>query len=50
MRWLAVEGVRLVRTSTPWAEPLHGAGGWTDWLDRATTATELERLATSDGR
>ncbi|WP_433409587.1 DEDD exonuclease domain-containing protein [Saccharomonospora azurea] len=41
-RWLTRPGVRLVRTSTPWAEPLHGAGRWRTWLDTVDTATALE--------
>ncbi|MEU3271892.1 DEDD exonuclease domain-containing protein [Saccharomonospora sp. NPDC006951] len=44
LRWLTRPGVRLVRTATPWAEPVHGAGGWRPWLERAATATTLEAL------
>ncbi|GAB2973209.1 DEDD exonuclease domain-containing protein [Amycolatopsis acidiphila] len=43
LRWLTRAGVRLVRTAIPWAEPAHGAGGWHDWLERASTATALEQ-------
>lgn len=43
-RWLTRPGVRLVRTSTPWAEPLHGAGRWRSWLDTADTAVALEAI------
>ncbi|WP_197320405.1 DEDD exonuclease domain-containing protein [Saccharomonospora sp. NB11] len=45
-RWLTRPGVRLVRTSSPWAEPLHGAGGWRSWLDAVDTATALENAGT----
>ncbi|NKQ56535.1 DEDD exonuclease domain-containing protein [Amycolatopsis sp. K13G38] len=43
LRWLTKPGVRLVRTAVPWAEPAYGAGGWQDWLERASVANELER-------
>ncbi|GAA5159614.1 MULTISPECIES: DEDD exonuclease domain-containing protein [Amycolatopsis] len=45
LRWLTRPGVRLVRTAVPWAEPAHGAGGWEEWLARASTATALEQAA-----
>ncbi|GHF84593.1 DNA polymerase-3 subunit epsilon [Amycolatopsis bartoniae] len=45
LRWLTKPGVRLVRTAVPWAEPAHGAGGWQEWLERASTATALEQAA-----
>lgn len=41
-RWLTRPGIRLVRTTTPWSEPAHGAGRWHGWLDRVATATALE--------
>ncbi|MEU6643860.1 DEDD exonuclease domain-containing protein [Saccharomonospora sp. NPDC046836] len=44
LRWLTRPGVRLVRTATPWAEPMHGAGAWRPWLDRAATAITLENV------
>ncbi|RZQ59402.1 DEDD exonuclease domain-containing protein [Amycolatopsis suaedae] len=44
-RWLTQPGVRLVRTTAPWAEPAHAAGPWRPWLDQAGTATALERVA-----
>ncbi|SDZ11485.1 DNA polymerase-3 subunit epsilon [Amycolatopsis xylanica] len=44
VRWLAKPGVRLVRTSVPWAEPARAAGGWRSWLDLAATAASLERV------
>ena len=47
-RWLTRPGVRLVRTSTPWAEPVHGAGRWRAWLDAADTATALEAIGHGD--
>jgi DNA polymerase-3 subunit epsilon len=42
LRWLGRDGVRLVRSSMPWAEPATAAGGWSSWLDLASTATMLE--------
>ncbi|SFK94338.1 DNA polymerase-3 subunit epsilon [Amycolatopsis sacchari] len=45
LRWLTRPGVRLVRSAVPWAEPAHGAGGWEEWLARASTATALEQAA-----
>ena len=45
LRWLRRGGVRLVRTSTPYSEPARCAGPWRSWLDRVTTASELEHLA-----
>ncbi|WAL67275.1 DEDD exonuclease domain-containing protein [Amycolatopsis cynarae] len=42
LRWLTRPGVRLVRTTTPWAEPAHGAGRWQRWLDRVAAAAALE--------
>ncbi len=37
-RWLGDDGVRLVRTSHGWHEPVHGAGAWADWCARARDA------------
>ncbi|CAM2849581.1 DEDD exonuclease domain-containing protein [Saccharomonospora xinjiangensis] len=48
-RWLTRPGVRLVRTSTPWAEPLHGAGRWQSWLNAADTAVALEAVGDAAG-
>ncbi len=48
-RWLTRPGVRLVRTSAPWAEPLHGAGRWRAWLDAADTAAALEAVGDAAG-
>ncbi len=45
LRWLTRPGVRLVRTTHPWAEPAAVAGGWQEWLDLAASATALERVA-----
>jgi DNA polymerase-3 subunit epsilon len=45
LRWLTRPGVRLVRTTHPWAEPAAVAGGWQKWLDLAASATALERVA-----
>lgn len=38
VRWLEQPGTRLVRTSSPWAEPARGAGSWLAWRDRAQAA------------
>jgi DNA polymerase-3 subunit epsilon len=45
LHWLGRPGVRLVRSSIPWAEPARAAGSWRSWLDLAATATTLERAA-----
>ncbi|MEC3978371.1 DEDD exonuclease domain-containing protein [Amycolatopsis sp. H20-H5] len=45
LRWLARPGVRLVRTTHPWAEPATIAGGWHTWLNQVATATSLEHAA-----
>jgi DNA polymerase-3 subunit epsilon len=37
-RWLTLPGTRLVRTSTPWAEPAGSAARWRDWAARASSA------------
>lgn len=42
LRWLHRPGVRIVRTSQPWAEPARAAGGWGDWLERVSYARALE--------
>ncbi|MGH3432029.1 MAG: DEDD exonuclease domain-containing protein, partial [Thermocrispum sp.] len=42
LRWLARPGVRLVRSTEPWAEPAGAASGWRGWLDRASAARTLE--------
>lgn len=42
LRWLSRPGVRLVRTSQPWAEPARAAARWRGWLERVSTATDLE--------
>jgi DNA polymerase-3 subunit epsilon len=42
LRWLARPGVRLVRSTQPWAEPAGAATGWRGWLDRAAAARTLE--------
>jgi DNA polymerase-3 subunit epsilon len=44
LRWLARPGVRLVRTTRPWAEPA-AVAGWRGWLDLAAGARTLERVA-----
>jgi DNA polymerase-3 subunit epsilon len=49
LRWLERPGVRLVRTSAPWAEPANGAGGWRPWLRRVATATSLEAATARRG-
>ncbi|WP_432420328.1 DEDD exonuclease domain-containing protein [Nocardia neocaledoniensis] len=46
-RWLAKPGVRIVRTSEGYHEPLHGAARWTGWAQlaraAATTPTAAEQ-------
>ncbi|QBJ98498.1 DEDD exonuclease domain-containing protein [Rhodococcus sp. ABRD24] len=37
-RWLESDGVRIVRASSGYAEPAHGAGGWEDWCTLARAA------------
>jgi DNA polymerase-3 subunit epsilon len=37
-RWLTQPGIRLVRTSAPWAEPAGSAARWREWADRASAA------------
>ncbi|HEY3608708.1 MAG TPA: DEDD exonuclease domain-containing protein [Pseudonocardiaceae bacterium] len=38
-RWLSGPGIRLGRTSVPWAEPAGSAGAWRAWAERAAAAT-----------
>jgi DNA polymerase-3 subunit epsilon len=38
LRWLDRQGTRLVRTTTPWAEPTGAAAGWREWAERAAHA------------
>jgi len=38
VRWLHDDGVRIVRTSQGWSEPLRGAGAWAQWGELARTA------------
>ncbi|GAA5114710.1 DEDD exonuclease domain-containing protein [Haloechinothrix salitolerans] len=42
LRWLHRPGVRIVRTTRPWAEPARAAGGWGEWLERVSQARALE--------
>ncbi len=37
LRWLEQPGTRLVHVEGVWASPLHGAGRWRAWLERAET-------------
>jgi DNA polymerase-3 subunit epsilon len=39
-RWLERPGSRLVRTSSPWAQPAGSAGRWHEWAERAAVAAE----------
>src|SRR5699024_2937908 len=43
LRWLDQDGLRLVRTSTPWHEPVGSAASWYGWLARVTSAARLEQ-------
>lgn len=42
-RWLESDGVRIVRTTDGYAEPVHGAGGWRQWCTTARTVSRHER-------
>ncbi|MCG8918625.1 DEDD exonuclease domain-containing protein [Actinokineospora sp. PR83] len=42
LRWLDRPGTRMVRCSSPWAEPAHSAATWRGWLDRADAARDSE--------
>ena len=42
-RWLHSDGVRIVRTSHGYGEPLHGAGSWRQWCSTARTVSRRER-------
>ncbi|HKN53957.1 MAG TPA: DEDD exonuclease domain-containing protein [Amycolatopsis sp.] len=44
LRWLARPGVRLVRTTRPWAEPA-AVAGWRGWLDLVDGARSLEHVS-----
>lgn len=37
-RWLDEDGVRIVRASRGWCEPVHGAGAWEAWWSLARAA------------
>src|SRR6185312_3295427 len=43
LRWLARPGVRLVRTTRPWAEPA-AVAGWQGWLNLVADAHSLEHV------
>lgn len=38
-RWLESDGVRIVRTSHGWSEPVEGAGRWSEWAELARAAS-----------
>jgi DNA polymerase-3 subunit epsilon len=44
LRWLARPGVRLVRTTRPWAEPA-AVAGWRGWLNLVSDAHNLEHVS-----
>jgi DNA polymerase-3 subunit epsilon len=44
LRWLEAPGSRLVALDGEWVCPAHGAGRWSDWLDRV----EADRRAGTD--
>lgn len=44
-RWLARPGVRIVRTSEGYYEPVHGAGAWQAWVATAEAAAAAESAA-----
>ena len=43
LRWLARPGVRLVRTTRPWTEPVHSGARWRGWLEQVAAADALEQ-------
>lgn len=47
-RWLDSDGVRIVRTTDGYGEPVHGAGSWRDWCITAKTVSRRERNAIDD--
>ena len=47
-RWLERPGTRMVRTTTPWAMPVAGAGAWAGWVGRARDARRPEHVGVSD--
>lgn len=42
-RWLDSDGVRIVRTTDGYAEPVHGGGTWRQWCATARTVSRRER-------
>ncbi|MDJ0393051.1 DEDD exonuclease domain-containing protein [Rhodococcus sp. G-MC3] len=44
-RWLDSDGVRIVRTSHGYAQPIHGAGAWKQWCGAARAVHRTERYA-----
>lgn len=42
-RWLGADGVRIVRTTDGYCEPVHGAGSWAQWCSTAREASRRER-------
>jgi DNA polymerase-3 subunit epsilon len=42
-RWLHSDGVRIVRTTDGYAEPINGAGAWRQWCGVARTVSRRER-------
>jgi DNA polymerase-3 subunit epsilon len=43
LRWLAEPGARLVDLEGTWCSPVHGAGGFGDWLTAAEASREAAR-------
>ncbi|ADG79286.1 DNA polymerase III, epsilon subunit OS=Tsukamurella paurometabola (strain ATCC 8368 / DSM /CCUG 35730 / CIP 100753 / JCM 10117 / KCTC 9821 / NBRC 16120/ NCIMB 702349 / NCTC 13040) OX=521096 GN=Tpau_2686 PE=4 SV=1 [Tsukamurella paurometabola] len=46
-RWALQPGTRIVEVRGTWGEPLHGAGRWREWAERALTAGRDARAAAS---
>ncbi|WP_378739281.1 DEDD exonuclease domain-containing protein [Nocardia brasiliensis] len=44
-RWLARAGVRIVRTTEGYREPMYGAGRWMGWAEVADTAARAQPAA-----
>ncbi|NLE79048.1 MAG: DEDD exonuclease domain-containing protein [Rhodococcus sp.] len=41
-RWIESDGVRIVSSSSGYAEPVHGAGSWGPWCELATAETRVD--------
>lgn len=46
-RWLDSDGIRIVRTTDGYAEPIYGAGAWKEWCSISRAASRHEYSASS---